>query len=157
LQPMAGGSYPIKSKFSSTLVVIFCVMLCLTACGAWELSGRARNDVLSFSEGITDNLFAGLAVHDYPMFSRDFDEHLLKVLPAARFEDWKADIDEKLGDCLSREVERVTRSDEFYVVTYQVEFSKAPHVTVGVAFHAMKPHTISFLSFDSERLTMSSE
>jgi hypothetical protein len=132
-------------------------MVCLTACGQWELSGRQRNGVLSFSEGITDNLFAGLAVNDYQLFSRDFDEHLQKVLPDARFAAWKVDIDKKFGDCLSRQVERVTRDDEFNVVTYQVEFSKAPHVTLVVAFHAMKPHTISFLAFDSELLTMSSE
>ena len=147
-----------KSRFSSTMVfILWGVMLCLTACGEWELSGLERKGVLSFSEGITDNLFTGLAVNDYQLFSRDFDEHLRKVLPDARFEAWKMDIDKKLGDSLSREVQRVIRSDEFYVVTYQVKFSKAPHVTVGVAFHAMKPHTISFLSFDSELLTMSSE
>jgi hypothetical protein len=148
-----------KSKLSSTMVVIlWSVMLCLTACtGEWELSGRQRNGVLSFSEGITDNLLAGLAANDYQSFSRDFDEHLLKVLLDARFETWKADIDQKLGDCLSREVVRVIRSDEFYVVTYQVEFAKAPRVTVGVAFHAAKPHRISFISFDSKLFSMSSE
>ncbi len=143
-----------SGRSSIMLILSLGVLLSLTACES-ELSGQKREAVLSFSEAITDNLFAGLATNDYQMFSRDFDQEMQKVLPASRFEAWKADMDEKIGDCLSREVERVTRADEFYVVTYKVECTKSPHVTVGIAFH--RSHTIAHLSFDSESLTLSSE
>ena len=144
-----------KSRFSSIMLILSLgVLLSLTAC-EWELSGQKREAVLSFSEAIIDNLFAGLAANDYQLFSRDFDQDMLKVLPNSRFEAWKTDMDEKIGDCLSREVERVARADEFYVVTYQVECTKAPHVTVEIAFHSS--HTIAHLSFASESLTLVSE
>lgn len=144
-----------KSRFSSIMLILSLgVLLSLTAC-EWELSGQKREAVLSSSEAITDNLFAGLAANDYQVFSRDFDQDMLNVLPVSRFEVWKADMDEKIGDCLSREVERVTRADEFYVVTYQVECTKAPLVTVEIAFHSS--YTIAHLSFDSESLTLVSE
>lgn len=144
-----------KSRFSRMMAILSLgVLLSLAAC-EWELSGPKREVVLSFSEAITDNLFAGLATNDYQLFSRDFDQDMLKVLPVSRFEAWKADMDEQIGDCLSREVERVTRADEFYVVTYRVECAKAPHVTVEIAFHGS--HTIAHLSFDSESFTLVSE
>ena len=136
------------------LILSLGVLLSLTAC-EWELSGQRREAVLSSSEAITDNLFAGLAANDYQVFSRDFDQDMLNVLPVSRFEIWKADMDEKIGDCLSHEVERVTRADEFYVVTYQVECNKAPLVTVEIAFHSS--YTIAHLSFDLESLTLVSE
>ena len=144
-----------SGRFSSIMLILsLSVLLSLTACES-ELSGQKREAVLSFSEAITDNLFAGLATDDYEVFSRDFDQEMLKVLPVSRFEAWKADIDEKMGDCISREVERVTRADEFYVVTYQVECTESQYVTVGIAFN--RSHTIAHLSFDSESLTLSSE
>lgn len=139
-----------KSMFGSMMVFLsLAVLLSLTAC-EWQLSGQKRDAVLSFSEAITDNLFAGLATGDYRLFSRDFDQDMLEALPVSRFEAWKAEMDEKIGDCLSREVEQVARADEFYVVTYQVECSKAPLVTVEVAFHSS--HTIAHLSFAAESL-----
>jgi len=144
-----------KSKFSKIMLILSLgVLLSLTAC-EWELSGQKREAVLSFSDAITDNLLAGLAANDYPLFSQDFDQEMLEVLPVSRFEAWKVDMDEKIGDCLSREVERVTRADEFYVVTYQVECTKALHVTVEIAFH--RSQTIAHLSFDSGSLTLVSE
>lgn len=146
-----------KSWFNRVMLIIsWGILLSLTAC-RWELSGQNREAVLSFSEAITDNLFAGLAANDYTQFSRDFDENMLKVLPASRFEAWKTEMDEKIGACHSRDLERVIRSDEYYVVTYQVECSKAPLVTVEVAFHAAKPNTIDHLSFSSESLTLVSQ
>jgi len=144
-----------KSRFSKIMLLLsWGILLGLTAC-EWELSGQKQEAVLSFSDAITDNMFAGLVANDYPVFSRDFDQDMLEVLPVSRFEDWKKDWGEKIGDCYSREVERVTRADEFYVVTYQVECTKAPQVTVEIAFH--RSHTIAHLSFDSESLTLVSE
>jgi hypothetical protein len=144
-----------RSGFSSIMLVLSLgVLLSLTACES-VLSGQKREAVLSFSEEITDNLFAGLATHNYQVFSRDFDQEMLKVLPISRFDAWKADMDEKIGNCLSREVEQVTRADEFFVVTYQAECTKTSPVTVEIAFH--RSHTIAHISFDSESLTLSSE
>ena len=145
-----------KSGFRKIMVILALgALLCLTACES-ELSGQKREAVLSFSEAITDNMLAGLAANDYQLFSRDFDQNMLKVLPVSRFAAWKAEMDEMIGACSSREVERVTRADEFYVVTYQVECAKASHVTVEIAFNG-NSHTIDHLSFHSDSLTLVSQ
>ena len=126
----------------------------LTACER-TLSSTDQTAVLAFSEAATDNLFVGLIADDYATFSRDFDAYMQRSMPATNFAAWKQDLDNKLGDYLSRQVDHVTQADEFYVVVYQAKFEPEEPVIVGVAFHAVEPHPIAYLSFDSEKLRWS--
>jgi hypothetical protein len=127
----------------------------LTACGQDKiLSSTEKDSVLAFSEAATDNLFAGLKANDYLAFSRDFDTDMKEKISATNFAAWKQDLEDKLGNYLSRRVDHVTQSDEFYVVVYQAKFEKEKQVTVTVAFHA-SDHSIALLSFDSEKFSWS--
>ena len=133
------------------VVLVLSTLVWLTACER-PLSGTEKAAVLAFSEAAADNLFAGLTANDYEAFSRDFDSDMYEELPATDFAAWKQELDNKIGDYLSRQVDQVTQSDEFYVVVYQAKFEQAEPVIVGVAFHAVEPHAISHLWFDSEKL-----
>lgn len=126
----------------------------LTACER-ILSSTEKAAVLAFSEAATDNLFAGLTANDYTAFSRDFDTDIHEEIPATNFADWKQDLDNKLGNYLSRNVDQVTQADEFYVVTYQAQFEQENLVKVTLAFHVAQPHKIAFLAFDSEKASWS--
>jgi len=117
-----------------------------------NLSGTDQAAVLAFSEAATDNLFAGLTANDYATFSRDFDPYMKKTIPTTEFAAWKQDLDNKLGNYLSRQVDHVTQADEFYVVVYQAKFEQEESVIVEVAFHVKEPHPIANLWFDSEKL-----
>jgi len=75
-----------------------------------------------------------------------------KTIPATNFAAWKQDLDNKIGNYLSRIVDQVIQSQEFYVVVYQAKFDQEELVIVGVAFHVAEPHAISHLWFDSEKL-----
>ena len=121
------------------------------------LSGAERAAVLAYSETATDNLFAGLNANDYATFSRDFDTDMQKVMPATNFAVLKQDLDNKLGNYLSRQIDRVTQSDEFYVVVYRAKFEQEESVIVEVAFHVKEPHPIAHLSFDPDKLRWSSQ
>lgn len=139
--------------------VFYIVMLVLTALVGFirfgqdkVLSGTDRAAVLAFSEAIMDNLFVGLTANDYAVFSRDFDTDMQKNIPATDFAVWKQDLENQLGNYLSRQVDQVTQSGEYYVVVYQAKFEQAEPFIVGVAFHAVEPHSISHLWFDSEKL-----
>lgn len=136
------------------IVLISSALVWLTACER-ILSGSDRAAVLAFSEAATDNLLAGFITNDYAAFSRDFDTDMQEEIPATYFADWKQDLDNKLGNYLSRTLDQVTRADEFYVVTYQAQFEQEESVIVTVAFHVVKPHTIAFLAFDSEKASWS--
>jgi len=144
-----------KNTGFSIVAIVLIALVGLTACER-QLSGAHRTAVLAFSEAATDNLFAGLAANDYATFSRDFDPDMQKDVPATRFAAWKQDVDSKLGNYLSRQVDHVSQDDEFYVVVYQVKFEQQESVTVEVAFHVKKPHPIAHLSFDSQKLRWSS-
>jgi hypothetical protein len=136
------------------VTLVLSALAWLTACGLQEkkLSGTDEAAVLAFSEAATDNLFAGLTANDYAAFSRDFDTDMQKTMPATNFASWKQDLDNKIGNYLSRKVDQVTQSQEFYVVVYQAKFEQEELVIVGVAFHVVEPHSISHMWFDSEKL-----
>ena len=132
------------------VAVFLSALVWLTACER-ILSGSEKADVLAFSQAATDNLFAGLTANDYAAFSRDFDAAMQAEIPAAHFAALKGDLDNQLGNYLSRSVDQVTQADEFYVVKYLAAFEQENRVTVTVAFHAAQPHRITFLAFDSEK------
>ena len=135
-------------------ILILSALLVLAVCRPQhkELSGVERSAVLAYGEIIMDNLFAGLAANDYALFSRDFDAYMQKTLPAANFAAWKGDLDDNLGNFLSHQVVQAARSDEFYVVDYEVEFEREKRVMVTIAFHAAQPHSIGGLWFESGKL-----
>lgn len=143
-----------KKRRAYFITIILSVLVLLTACER-TLFGTERSFVLEYSETATDNLFAGVNANNYVMFSRDFDTDMKEEIPAADFAAWKENMDHNFGMYLSRKVEKVTQADEFRVVYYQAEFDKVDQVIVTVAFHAREPHTIAFLSFDSENSSWS--
>jgi hypothetical protein len=136
----------------SLVVLLLSTFFWLSAC-EWTLSGNKKAAVLAFSETVTDNLFDGLTASDYAVFSRDFDSDMYEQVPATNFTVWKQELDQELGNYLSRQVDQVTQSDEFFVVVYQARFEKEEQVTVTVAFHASG--SIAFLSFESESYSWS--
>ena len=126
--------------------LVLAALFVLAACDR-TLSGTERSDVLALSEPAVDGLFAGWTAGDYAAFSHSFDPAMQDKLPAAGFAALKRDVDDKLGSYFSRRVERVGRSDEFYVVDYQANFGRAEPVKVSVAFHA-SDYSIAAMSFD---------
>jgi hypothetical protein len=134
-------------------VLVLGALVWLTACSLLQdkiLSGTDQDAVLAFSEAVTDNMLAGLTANDYAVFSRDFDTDMQKNLPATDFAAWKQDLDNKFGNYLSRKVDQVSQSQEFYVVDYQAKFEQDEQVFVVVAFHA-SDHTISNMWFDADK------
>lgn len=136
------------------LVLSLSTLVCLIACER-ALSGAEKAAVLASSEATTDNLFAGWSANDYATFSRDFDTDMQVEIPVSGFSTLKQDLDNKLGNYLSRRVYQVTQADEFYVVTYEARFEQQNPVKVTVAFHAAKPQSIAFLGFESEKASWS--
>jgi hypothetical protein len=125
----------------------------LTACER-ILYGTIKDTVLAFSEPTTDNLFTGLTANDYVAFSRDFDSNMEEEIPVSTFAALKQDVDNKIGNYLSRRIDQVTQSDEFYVVDYQARFEQDDAVKITVAFHA-SDHSIAFFAFNSEKVSWS--
>lgn len=137
-----------NTKIHTLFLVVFLFSL-LAGCGPREttLTGEAEETVLAFSEAKTDNLLAGMNANDYVMFSQDFDSDMLNAITESEFASLKADRDAKLGLYLSRQVQRVVQSGDFYAVLYDAQFEKEESVTVRVVFRVAEPHEVSGLWF----------
>ena len=131
------------------LVLALMVVSFLAGCGSKEtsLTGVDRDAVLAFSESKTDNLVAGLKSNDYARFSGDVDQDMLKAITQSQFEALKKDRDAKLGAYVSRQVNSVTQSGDFYAVIYDAVFEKESSVTMRVVFRVADPHEVSGLWF----------
>lgn len=138
------------------LLAAACVLAALFSLAACDrtLSGPERSTVLAFSEPAVDNMFAGWAAGDYASFSRSFDSAMQEEISAGGFAALKQDVEGKLGSYISRRIDRVGRSDEFFVVDYQATFGRAEPVKVIVAFHA-SDHSIASMAFDSGSVSWS--
>lgn len=112
------------------------------------LSGDERDAVLAFSEAKTDNLLEGMNASDYAVFSRDFDQAMLDAISQSDFAGFKQDRDAKLGLYVSRQVNRVVQSGDFYAVIYDAVFEKDDAVTVRVVFRVAEPNEVSGLWFN---------
>lgn len=143
------------SKVTKFFVTVF-VLIALSGLTACEriLSGAEKDAVLAFSESTVDNLLGGWTANNYAVFSRDFDTDMQEEIPATNFADLKQNLDNKLGNFISRRVDQVTQADEFYVVTYQAKFEQGEAVKITVAFH-ISTQSIAFLAFNSEKLSWS--
>ena len=132
------------------LMMLFFVSL-LTACGGSNettLSEDEKDAVLAFSEAKTDNLLAGMNTNDYAAFSKDFDQAMLSAMSQGEFEKLKKDRDAKLGQYVSRQVNKVTQSGDYVTVIYDAVFENDDAVTVRVVFRVDDPHEVSGLWFN---------
>jgi len=141
-----------NEKSISVLFLVALLSSLLAGCASQTPAPTLTSDdqaaVLEFAEAKTDNLLAGMNAKDYAMFSRDFDQDMLKAMSQAQFDTLKKDRDAKLGLYLSRKVNSVVKQGDFYSVLYDAEFEKDDAVTVRVVFRVAEPHEISGLWFN---------
>ena len=139
-----------NDKKICTLFLVAILFSLLAGCGSQStpLTGEAKDTVLAFSEGKTDNLLTGMNTNDYAMFSRDFDQDMLNAISQTQFATLKKDRDAKLGLYVSREVNSVTQAGYFYTVNYAAKFEKDDAVTIRVVFRVAEPHQVSGLWFN---------
>lgn len=136
------------------LALIFIMVSALPACSlrGKELAASEQQTILTHSDPLLDDLLAGLHANDYAQFSRHFDDYVQKTFPADEFASFQQTLQSELGGYLSRTVDQVTRSDEFYMVAYRAVFEKEDQVSLRIALHAADMDLIGGLWFESPSL-----
>jgi len=123
----------------------------LTACSSQPtpipLTGTDRENVLVYSEPATNNLLTGLNNNDYPTFSRDFDDTMLKSIDAGSFSTLYNQEMTKYGKYVSRTVVAVQSYQGYYRAVYQGNFVKNNNVILLVVFDPTRDHKIAGLFF----------
>jgi hypothetical protein len=110
--------------------------------------GATKEAVLAYTDTKTDGVLAGMSAHDYSIFSKDFDEDMLKAIPQAEFDSFLQDRNDKVGAYISRKLNRVLQQGDFFAVIYDAKFEKEEIVIMRVVFRIAEPHKISGLWFD---------
>jgi hypothetical protein len=110
--------------------------------GAADLQGSARQQVLSYSEPMTDNLMAGFNAADYGTVARDFNATMKTGLDVNGFLASRSQILTNWGRYLSRSVDRVHTNGDYVTVYYHARFSTRD-ATMTVSFERAQPHLIS--------------
>ena len=133
-----------------TLFLIALILSLVAGCSpkSTPITGSDLEAVLAFSEEKTDRLLAAMNANDYTQFSKDFDQEMLNAMTSDNFASLKIDRDSKLGLYISREVNSVVQTGEFYAVLYDAKFEKDDAVTLRVVFRVAEPHEISGLCFN---------
>jgi hypothetical protein len=139
-----------NKKKTHILLGIALLLGLLAGCGprGTPLTGNEREAVLAFSEAKTDNLLAGMNANDYAAFSQDFDQEMSNAMTLPQFNTMKKDRDSKLGLYVSRQVNSVLQTGDFYLVIYDAKFEKEAAVTVRMVFRIAEPHKVSGLWFN---------
>lgn len=133
------------------MVVLLSVLM---ACApqARVLNETEKNAVLAYSESKTDNLMQGINQNDYAMFSRDFSDQMKNAIPQTGLNDLRNKVIAKIGNYVSRRVDRVEEIGGNVAVVYNAKFEKDEPVALRVVFESAEPHRITGLWFDSAKL-----
>jgi hypothetical protein len=141
-----------KIKHSTqTLILLSLLLLILAACSPVDITGKARDQVLAYSEPMADNLLNAITASDYALFTRDMDDAMLKAFTQAEFTNLHDQLNGKIGQYVSRQVTNVAPSQEMMVVTYSARYTQEDGVTVRIVFGGT-PTKITGLWFDSAKL-----
>lgn len=128
------------------------LLLLLPGCGPKALQETERDAILAFSEAKTDNLMQAFNGNDYAAFSKDFDQALLKAMTESAFQSLYSQLQAKIGNYVSREVDDVLTAGDFITVVYLAKFSDEEIVQMRVVFTVAEEHLVTGLWFDSPKL-----
>jgi hypothetical protein len=129
---------------------MFKKIICLTVLLTLFLTGCSsqRDAVLVYSEPMTNSLISGMTAGNYQLFSKDFDDAMIKAVTEKSFNELLLKLKTNEGTYLSHQVAQVTSKDNFVIVVYTVKFDKVKNVTMRVVFTSATPHKISGLWFN---------
>lgn len=136
------------------LGVMAWLILLLLACSPQPrmLNDAEKTVVLAYSETKTENLLLGIQRNDYALFSRDLNDQMKNAIDKNGLGKLRAQVTDKIGNCVARQVERVEEINGNLAVVYRAKFEGDDPVAMRVVFETGEPHRISGLWFDSAKL-----
>lgn len=116
------------------------------------IEGQERDQILAQAEPLVDNLYQAMLVRDYPAFSKDFDDAMLKAMPESSFSQMMDTIDPKIGNYQSRQVAKVEKVGKYVAITYTAKYEREEAVTWRFVMTPSDPLRLSGIWYDSPRL-----
>jgi hypothetical protein len=142
--------------------LVFSLALCAVALMAVltpACTGQTSNNVPEpdYASKITENLLQGINNGDYTAFSRDFDDSMLKALPAESFQKQFSDGTQGIiGNYQAASIRffQATGQAQYITVVYYAAYSAEPGaVLIQISFHPIEGQPrVSGLFFNSPKL-----
>jgi hypothetical protein len=133
-------------KLKSFWFVLTCTIIVLTGCSASTIKVVIPPNFKDVAIPMAENLVSGLDKLDYAVFTRDFDEKMVKALPTTAMTELRKLLWDQNGNYRSMDIKQVLEQKGFIVTIFNLAFEKG-NLDMQLVFTAKPPYKISGLWF----------
>jgi hypothetical protein len=133
-------------KLKSLWFVLISSIILISGCSLPTLKVVIPANFKDTAYPMAENLVAGLDKQDYAIFTRDFDEKLVKALPTIAMTELRKLLWDQNGNYQSMEFKQVLEQKGFIVTIFNLVFQKG-NLDMQLVFSAEPPYKISGLWF----------
>jgi hypothetical protein len=133
-------------KLELLLILTVCIVLSLAGCSTPTQKVVIPANFQDTANPMAENLIAGLDKQNYTLFTRDFDEKMLKALPSTAMVELRKLLWNQNGNYLSLEINKVFEEKGYIITIYSLVFEKG-NLDMQLVFTPNPPFNISGLWF----------
>ncbi len=135
-----------QKKQKLFLILLTSISILLAGCTAPIPTVVIPANFQDTANPMAENLIAGLDKQDYALFSRDFDEKLIKALPSTAMTELRKLLWKQNGNYQSLEIKNVHEEKGYIIALYNLVFEKG-NLDMQLVFTPNAPYKISGLWF----------
>ena len=144
-------------KTISHLILLFALIALLftSACAGpaiktTPLSGDEASQLQALAGPLADNILTSLVKGDFALYTKDFDDVMLKVSTQSSFDSMVSSLNKQLGAYQSRQPGKTylieQSGQKYYLVIYPLKWEKGS-LALQLSLHYETPHKIAGLYF----------
>ena len=144
-----------KTQNRLFLLTTLIILLFLSACGGagiktTPLSGNEASQVQALADPMADNILTSLVKYDFTLYTKNFDDVMLKVSTQSSFDSMVSGLNKQFGAYQSRMPGKTylieQSGQKYYMVIYPLKWEKGS-LALQLSLHYEAPHKIAGLYF----------
>jgi len=144
-----------KTQNRLFLLTTLIMLLFLSACGGagiktTPLSGNEASQVQALADPMADNILTSLVKDDFTLYTKNFDDVMLKVSTQSSFDSMVSGLNKQFGAYQSRMPGKTylieQSGQKYYMVIYPLKWEKGS-LALQLSLHYEAPHKIAGLYF----------
>jgi hypothetical protein len=133
-------------KLNILLMLVICIAISLVGCFTPTKNVVIPANFQAVANPMAENLVAGLDKQDYAIFTRDFDEKMIKAIPATALIELRKLLWNQNGNYQSQDMKRFFEEKGYLIAIYNLVFEKG-NLDMRLVFTPKPPFKISGLWF----------
>ena len=144
-----------KTISRSILLSALAALLFMSACAGpaiktTPLSGDEASQVQALADPLADNILTSLVKDDFALYTKNFDDVMLKVSTQSSFDSMVSGLNKQLGAYQSRQPGKTylieQSGQKYYLIIYPLEWEKGS-LALQLSLQYEAPHKIAGLYF----------